>query len=51
MDLMRPFPAEQMTAWEVDRKVCNVRNDMQDRTEPMGYASGSDETPRRRRHK
>jgi putative SOS response-associated peptidase YedK len=27
LHLLRPFPAEQMTAWKVDRKVGNVRND------------------------
>lgn len=26
-DLLRPFPAEQMTAWKVDKAVGNVRND------------------------
>jgi putative SOS response-associated peptidase YedK len=27
LDLLRPFPAEQMTAWKVDKSVGNVRND------------------------
>jgi putative SOS response-associated peptidase YedK len=27
LDLLRPFPAEQMIAWKVDRAVGNVRND------------------------
>jgi putative SOS response-associated peptidase YedK len=27
LDLLRPFPAEQMTAWKVDPAVGNVRND------------------------
>jgi putative SOS response-associated peptidase YedK len=27
VDLLRPFPAEQMTAWKVDKSVGNVRND------------------------
>jgi putative SOS response-associated peptidase YedK len=35
VDLLRPFPAEQMTAWKVDRKVGNVRNDTPDCIEPM----------------
>jgi putative SOS response-associated peptidase YedK len=35
LDLLRPFPAEQMTAWKVDRKVGNVKNDMPDCIEPM----------------
>jgi putative SOS response-associated peptidase YedK len=36
VDLLRPFPAEQMTAWKVDRKVGNVRTDVPDCIEPMG---------------
>jgi putative SOS response-associated peptidase YedK len=35
VDLLRPFPAEQMRAWKVDRKVGNVKNDTQDCIEPM----------------
>ena len=27
LDLLRPFPAERMTAWKVDKAVGNVRND------------------------
>lgn len=27
MDLLRPFPAEEMTAWKVDKAVGNVKND------------------------
>ena len=27
IDLLRPFPAEQMTAWKVDKAVGNVGND------------------------
>ena len=27
LDLLRPFPAEQMIAWKVDKAVGNVRND------------------------
>jgi putative SOS response-associated peptidase YedK len=27
LDLLRPFPAEQMIAWKVDQAVGNVRND------------------------
>jgi putative SOS response-associated peptidase YedK len=27
VDLLRPFPAEQMAAWKVDRKVGSVKND------------------------
>ncbi len=35
LDLLRPYPAEQMTAWKVDRKVGNVRNDSDDCVAPM----------------
>jgi putative SOS response-associated peptidase YedK len=35
VDLLRPFHAEQMTAWKVDRKVGNVKNDTPDCIEPM----------------
>lgn len=35
VDLLRPFPAEQVTAWKVDRKVGNVKNDAPDCIEPM----------------
>jgi putative SOS response-associated peptidase YedK len=31
---LRPFPADRMTAWKVDRKVGNVKNDMPDCIEP-----------------
>jgi putative SOS response-associated peptidase YedK len=34
VDLLRPFPADRMTAWKVDRKVGNVKNDMPDCIEP-----------------
>jgi putative SOS response-associated peptidase YedK len=30
LDLLRPYPAEEMTAWKVDAKVGNVRNDTQE---------------------
>jgi putative SOS response-associated peptidase YedK len=35
VDLMRPFPAEQMTTWKADPKVGNVKNDTLDCIEPM----------------
>jgi putative SOS response-associated peptidase YedK len=35
VDLLRPFPADQMTAWKVDRKVGDVKNDTPDCIEPM----------------
>ena len=48
VDLLRPFPAEQMKAWQVDRKVCNVKNDTPDCIEPMTPGQqASDRIPRR----
>jgi putative SOS response-associated peptidase YedK len=38
VDLLRPFPAEDMTAWKVDRNVGNVKNDAPDCIEPMSYS-------------
>jgi putative SOS response-associated peptidase YedK len=35
VDLLRPFPAEQMISWKVDRKVGNVKYDTPDCIEPM----------------
>jgi len=35
LDLLRPFPAEQMTAWKVDKAVGNVRNDAARLLEPQ----------------
>jgi putative SOS response-associated peptidase YedK len=43
VDLLRPFPAEQMTTWKVDRKVCNSKNDAPDCIEPM--SDSGDEKP------
>jgi putative SOS response-associated peptidase YedK len=34
VDLLRPFDAEKMTAWKVDRKVGNVKNDTPDLIDP-----------------
>lgn len=34
-DLLRSYPAEQMTAWKVDKMVGNVRNDIQDCIAPL----------------
>ena len=38
LDLLRPFPEEQMTAWKVDRKVGNVRNDTADCVDALAEA-------------
>jgi putative SOS response-associated peptidase YedK len=35
VDLLRPYDAEKMTAWKVDRKVGNVKHDSPDLIEPM----------------
>ena len=40
MNLLRPFDADQMTAWRVDKAVGNVKNDRADLMEP---ASGAPE--------
>jgi putative SOS response-associated peptidase YedK len=40
IDLLRPFDADQMTAWRVDKAVGNVKNDRADLMEP---ASGAPE--------
>jgi putative SOS response-associated peptidase YedK len=40
IDLLRPFDADQMTAWRVDKAVGNVKNDRADLIEP---ASGAPE--------
>ena len=34
IDLLRPFDADKMTAWKVDRAVGNVKNDSPDLIEP-----------------
>lgn len=38
LDLLRPYPAEQMTAWKVDRAVGNVRNDRAQLLDPAPVA-------------
>jgi putative SOS response-associated peptidase YedK len=38
LDLLRPFPEEEMVAWKVDRKVGNVRNDTADCVEALADA-------------
>jgi putative SOS response-associated peptidase YedK len=44
IDLLRPFDAERMTAWRVDAKVGNVKNDTSDLIEPVSTTTG--EVPR-----
>jgi putative SOS response-associated peptidase YedK len=49
VDLLRPYDAEKMTAWRVDRKVGNVKNDTPDLIEPASTPEtaedSSPETP------
>ncbi|HEY0785880.1 MAG TPA: SOS response-associated peptidase family protein [Acidobacteriaceae bacterium] len=35
LDLLRPFPAERMVAWKVDRQVGNVKNDTESCIAPL----------------
>jgi putative SOS response-associated peptidase YedK len=44
LDLLRPFPAEQMTAWKVDKAVGNVRNDSEQLLEPQPEAPADGKT-------
>jgi putative SOS response-associated peptidase YedK len=41
VDLLRPFPAEEMTAWKVDIAVGNVRNDNAGLIEPAPLRKAS----------
>ncbi|HTF65777.1 MAG TPA: hypothetical protein VK638_24115 [Edaphobacter sp.] len=34
IDLLRPFDADKMTAWQVDKAVGNVKNDLPELIEP-----------------
>jgi putative SOS response-associated peptidase YedK len=38
IDLLRPFDAEKMTAWKVDKAVGKVKNDKPELTEPASTA-------------
>ena len=38
IDLLRPFDAEKMTAWKVDKAVGNVKNDRPELIEPASAA-------------
>jgi putative SOS response-associated peptidase YedK len=35
LDLLRPFPADEMKAWKVDNDVGNVRNNRPESVEPV----------------
>jgi putative SOS response-associated peptidase YedK len=43
VDLLRPFDAEKMTAWKVERKVGNVKNDTPDLIELASTPEPADE--------
>ena len=43
IDLLRPFDADKMTAWKVDRKVGNVKNDTPDLIEPASAPESADD--------
>lgn len=43
VDLLRPYPAERMTAWSVSDRVGNVRNDEPALLEPIERANVRDE--------
>jgi putative SOS response-associated peptidase YedK len=54
IDLLRPFDADKMTAWKVDKAVGNVRNDSPELIEPASTTpnqvhEGTDESPEARR--
>jgi putative SOS response-associated peptidase YedK len=54
IDLLRPFDADKMTAWKVDKAVGNVRNDSPEliapaSTTPNQVHEGTDESPEARR--
>ena len=49
MDLLRPYEADQMTAWEVDKRIGNVRNDspelLEEQSTPPKEPSLFDDAP------
>ena len=51
MDLLRPYEADQMTAWEVDKRIGNVRNDspelLEEQSTPPKEPSLLDDAPYR----
>jgi putative SOS response-associated peptidase YedK len=42
VDLLRPYDADKMTAWKVDKAVGNVKNDTPELIEPASATSTSD---------
>jgi putative SOS response-associated peptidase YedK len=49
IDLLRPFDAEKMTAWKVDKAVGNVKNDRPELIDPASVAPEQTEEPLRER--
>lgn len=45
LDLLRPFDADKMTAWKVDKAVGNVKNDSPELIEPASATSEQSEHP------
>ena len=45
VDLLRPFDADQMTAWKIDRAVGNVKNDRPELMEPSVSSDPSEDGP------
>ena len=49
MDLLRPYEADQMTAWEIDKRIGNVRNDspelLEEQSTPPKEPSLFDDAP------
>jgi putative SOS response-associated peptidase YedK len=45
MDLLRPFDADKMTAWKVDKAVGNVKNDRPELIEPSSSSESSEDGP------
>jgi putative SOS response-associated peptidase YedK len=47
IDLLRPYDADKMTAWKVDKAVGNVKNDRPELIEPASATSKQTEEPLR----
>jgi putative SOS response-associated peptidase YedK len=45
MDILRPFDADKMTAWKVDKAVGNVKNDRPELIEPSSSSESSEDAP------
>jgi putative SOS response-associated peptidase YedK len=45
IDMLRPFEADKMTAWKVDKAVGNVKNDRPELIEPTSSAPEASDDP------